>query len=406
MKPQLKGSVFGGILLITGSCVGSGMLALPVVTGIAGLGPSLVMFFLAWAFMTTTALFLVEVNGWFTERVNYISMVTKVLGRFARFICWITYLLLFYSLLVAYIALSGQHFSSLFSWLFSMNISSVIASIFFVCIFGWLVLMGTRYVDFCNRWLMLLKILAFLFLVGFGSQYVEIPKLQYVDIKYSLFSLPLLIISFGFHNMIPSLNHYLGGDSKRVKQAIIGGSLFTFAIYIIWEVIALGILPQTGPYGFTSALKKGSDAAQVIKEYMQASEVGYSAQILALFAILTSFLAQTLSLAHFLGDGLRFKNKDSLGLVVLALAPPLMFEVINPHIFYQSLKFAGGICAVILFGILPAMMIWKGRYQLKLQSTFATFGGRLWICLIGFFALFIFIYQISSMLGFDFFPHP
>ena len=61
---EKHGSILGGMLLITGSCIGAGMLGLPILTGLAGFYPTLVMFFLAWAFMTTTALLLVEVNGW------------------------------------------------------------------------------------------------------------------------------------------------------------------------------------------------------------------------------------------------------------------------------------------------------------------------------------------------------
>jgi tyrosine-specific transport protein len=39
------GSIFGGVLLIAGSCIGAGMLGLPIITGIAGFFPSLLMFF-------------------------------------------------------------------------------------------------------------------------------------------------------------------------------------------------------------------------------------------------------------------------------------------------------------------------------------------------------------------------
>ena len=40
---EKKGSVIGGMLLITGSCVGAGMLGLPIVTGLVGFFPSLIL---------------------------------------------------------------------------------------------------------------------------------------------------------------------------------------------------------------------------------------------------------------------------------------------------------------------------------------------------------------------------
>nr|NGX51671.1 Tyrosine-specific transport protein [Chlamydiota bacterium] len=70
-----QGSVLGGSLLVAGSCIGAGMLALPIVTGMVGFFPSFIMFIVAWLFMTTTALLIVEVLGWFKEPVNMISMV-------------------------------------------------------------------------------------------------------------------------------------------------------------------------------------------------------------------------------------------------------------------------------------------------------------------------------------------
>ena len=404
--PSKKGSVFGGMLLIAGSCVGSGMLGLPIITGLAGFFPALIMFFIAWAFMTTTALYLVEVNSWFKERVNFITMVQKTLGKTGRVICWITYLLLFYSLSVAYIALSGSHFSSLIDWMLGLSVPKVVASIFFVFVFGSLVTMGTRSVDLFNRALMFVKIGAFLVLIFVGASYVQLEKLEYVKMDYALFALPILIISFGFQNMIPSLNHYMGGDTKRVRQAIIGGSLFAFAIYILWEILALGILSPDGKLGILDAFKQNLDAAQALNNIMKSSIVGISAQFLALFAILTSFLAQTLALAHFLGDGLKAKNKDSFALVALALIPPLIFEMVYPNIFYQAMNFAGGFCAVILFGILPAAMLWKGRYSQKMKSPFPARGGRVAISFVGIFAFFMVVYQLSNMLGLYFFPHP
>ena len=42
---EKSGSVLGGMLLIAGSCIGAGMLGLPILTGLSGLMPSLFMFF-------------------------------------------------------------------------------------------------------------------------------------------------------------------------------------------------------------------------------------------------------------------------------------------------------------------------------------------------------------------------
>ena len=108
------GTFIGGILLIAGSCIGAGMLALPIMTGLSGFFPSLVMFLIAWGFMTITGLLMVEVNSSFDARVNIGSMAERAFGKTGRYLSWILYLFLFYSLLVAYISGSGSLSSTYF----------------------------------------------------------------------------------------------------------------------------------------------------------------------------------------------------------------------------------------------------------------------------------------------------
>lgn len=402
---EKKGSVIGGVLLITGSCVGAGMLGLPIITGLVGFYPSLLLFAIACFFMTSTALLVVEVDQWFEGRTNFITMVTSLLGPVGRVACWFLYLFLFYAILVAYIAGSGQHFAALFK----SSLPVWVGSVLFVILFGWVVYLGTRPVDLLNRGLMFAKILVYLILVGVGFQYVSPGLLTYVDVKYSFFALPLLIISFGFQNMIPTLSHYLGGDIKRIKQSIIGGALFTLLIYIFWQIIALGSLPIDGDNGILSSFKKGVDAAVALQNQVNSAWIGTFASLLAFVAILTSFLAQTLTLVHFLGDGMRIKHdghKENIGLCLLALVPPLVFAIINPSIFYKALNFAGGICAVVIFGVFPVLMVWRGRYFLDQEYDYRVRGGKPLLGVLFFIAIFIVFYQLTVMLGLSIFPVP
>ncbi len=395
-----EGSVLGGILLIAGSCIGAGMLGLPILTGLAGFFPSLIMFFIAGFFMTMTALLLIEVTQRHPEQANYLTMTEKSLGRFGKLICWVFYLFVFYALLVAYIAASGNHVSSI------LPISSPLASLFFVALFGSVVFLGTRKVDLTNRFLMFGKILSYLALLALGATYIQPKLLDYTDARYTLFSLPILIISFGFHNMIPILSDYLGRDVKRMKQAILGGALLTFVIYLFWQIVALGTLPVKGDTGIFASYKKGIDAAQALSS-LHSPWIGTSATLLAFFAILTSFLAQTLSLTHFLADGFKLHRgkKENIFLILITLLPPLFFAILNPAIFYTALNFAGGICAVILFGILPVLMVWKDRRGSE-PLPYTVFGGNALLFCLFFIALFIVFYQTTQMFGFKLFPTP
>ncbi len=405
---QQKGSVVGGMLLIGGSCIGAGMLGLPILTGLAGFVPSIGMFLLAWGFMTLTGLLLVEVNGWFKAQVNLVSMVGHTLGRVGRIMSWVLYLFLFYSLLVAYISGSGGLSTTILRACCSLPLPAWVGSFFFVLLFGLVVYRGTRPVDLWNRVLMVGKILSYVGMVALGIKHVTPHLLERTAPSYVFFSLPILVISFGFHNMIPSLTAYMKNDLKRVRLTILGGSFFALLVYLIWEFVVLGIVPLEGTFGIIDSLRHDYEASQSLTGILGSSWVSTFAQGLAFFAILTSFLAQSLSLVHFLADGfdVSYQKKENVWLCLAALGPPLIFSLIYPQLFFKALNFAGGICAVILFGIIPACMAWIGRYQKKIESSYQVAGGKPLLIAIFLFSCFILFFQLASMMGADFIRKP
>jgi tyrosine-specific transport protein len=403
---QKQGSVIGGMLLIVGSCIGAGMLGLPIVTGISGFFPSLAMFFCGWLFMTSTALLLVEVNGWFSHKVNLLTMTEQALGKWGKGVCWVTYLFLFYALLVAYISGIGNLCATFFKSSLHVPFPAWLGSLIFVLLFGWVIYLGTRKVDLFNRGLMVGKIGFFILLVIVGVSYINPGLLSRTDPIYAPSALPLLVIAFGFHNMIPSLTAYLNGDLKKVRLTIIGGSLITFAIYLIWEVLVLGILPIGGDHGLLSSLVQGQEASQSLAAMINSPTIRTFSQGLGFFAILTSFLAQALSLVHFLSDGFKisYKKRESIGCSVLSLLPPLVLSMIYPNLFFKALNFAGGVCATILFGILPVAMVWIGRYRKATRLNYQMSGGKPVLMIIFCFALLVLFLQLSTMCGAPYIP--
>lgn len=389
--------IFGGSLLVAGSSIGAGMLALPILTGLAGFFPSIFTLALAWLFMTFTSLLLVEMNAWFSERVNFLSMIEKSLGSLGKAVCFISYLFLFYSLLVAYISASGQIFSELVEGYLGVFFPDYLVSLGFVLIFGWMVFLGTEITDFFNRFLMLGLGLAFFSMWVFGYEKIALTHLLHKDLSYLWLSLPVLVLSFGFQNMIPSISDYLKGNWSQVRLTILCGSGLIFLTYVLWEILLMGIVPFSGEGGILSIYEEQKEASAALS--MQS--IGPFARAFAFFAIVTSFLAQTLTLMHFLADALQssFKRKNRFFLVLLTLFPPLVFSIIYPKIFYQAIDFAGGICAMVLFGFLPILAVWRGRYVEKISSSYQVFGGKTALILASFFALMIFLRECLNLFG-------
>nr|MCH9812222.1 hypothetical protein [bacterium] len=230
-------------------------------------------------------------------------------------------------------------------------------------------------------------------------------KLLYTNYRYTFFPLPILVISFGFHNMIPPITHYLKGDIKRVKQSILLGSLLTLSIYLLWLFITLGSIPVDGKLGIMAAHKEGFDAARALSLLYPQTITATS--ILAFTAILTSFLAQAASVVHFYCDGLSIKKKSGtpFWILLLTLLPPLLIASIGPEIFYKALDF-GGMVAVVLFGIFPILMVYKGRYIEKRESSYRLFGGKWTLAFLALFSLFILLNRALHHLGIEMFTTP
>lgn len=408
MNGHRPGTLIGGTLLIAGSCLGAGMLALPLLTGLAGFFPSLVMFLAAWTFMTLTALLMVEANGWFQGQVNLLSMVGRSLGGLGRFFCWGLYLFLFYSLLVAYISATGSFASSYFQTYISVSLPQWIGSLFFVLLFATVVYRGTRLVDHWNRFLVFGKIGAFICMVAVGISAIKPQLLLYTKPEFAIFSFPVLIIAFGYHNMIPTLMGYMQGDVQKVRTIILTGSLIALGIYLIWEFVVLGIVPPEGKWGLIESWKLGRQASDAVAGVTGVSWVSSFAGALSFFSLLSSFLAQTLALVHFLADGVGIKHikQERISICVLALLPPLILSILFPEIFIKALNFAGGICAVILFGVIPVCMVWKGRYIEKMSSSYTLLGGKPLLAAVFVTAIFILFFQISTMLDASYIPKP
>ena len=74
-------------------------------------------------------------------------------------------------------------------------------------------------------------------------------------LAYSFNSLSITIISFAFHPIIPTISKYLKYNINDIVLAILIGSSIPIFIYIVWEIILLGIIPTTGNLSISIAYK-------------------------------------------------------------------------------------------------------------------------------------------------------
>ncbi|MCC5831835.1 MAG: amino acid transporter [Chlamydiales bacterium] len=387
METSKGGHLFGGTLLVAGTSIGGGMLALPVLTAPGGFIPAIVIYMICWLFMTSTGLLYMEVFLWGKKEVNIVSMAEMTLGFPGKIFAWLLYLFLFYSLTVAYVSGGGGLVEDLFDSIGETDYPFWIGPLIFVLIFAPFVAIGAKAVDKINTVLMGGLIISFLVFVLLGVSHIEIDLLKRFNLPLALLATPVVFTAFGFQGIVPTLTNYLGRDPARAKKAIIFGSLIPLVVYIMWEGLILGVIPIKG---LEQAMAIGQSAVYPLKEIIEFPHLYLVGEFFAFFAIVTSFLGVTLSLLDFLADGLKVEKtaQTRMMLSLLIYGPPLAFAMINPYIFLSALQYAGGLGAALLLGLLPILMVWRGRYKLKYKSAYSLFGGRFVLSLLILFILF------------------
>lgn len=399
MKRHSK--LIGGVLLVSGTTIGAGMLALPVVTGMAGFMPSILLFVAYWAYMTFTAFLMLEVTLWMGTCTNLVTMAKRTLGPVGEAVSWITYLFLLYSLTTAYIAGSGPIVIDFVASLTGYTMPSWLGAIPLLVIFGYFVYKGTKSVDYVNRLLMAGLVIAYCAMVVFLTPHVEPKLLAHTDWKYLLMAVSIVATSFGFHIIIPSLSSYLDRNIPLLRKTILIGSAIPLVVYIIWEFLALGIIPLQGEYGVINGYGQGANGVHLLTGILGHSTIAMIARFFSFFAIVTSFLGVSLSLTDFLADGFKIK-KSRWGrswLYVLTFAPPLVITLIDPRAFLSALEYAGAFGVVILLGLLPALMVWWGRYYKHYDSAFRAPGGKVALALTMFLSLLVIGIEIANKTG-------
>jgi len=389
------GTLLGGTLLVAGTCIGGGVLALPVITGMSGFVPSIALYLLCWVFMASTGLLYLEVADWMEGESNIISMAEKTLGRFGKAGAWAVYLFFFYCLTIAYIAGCGSLLAEIFP------IPNWIGPIAIVAAFSPFVFSGAKVVGRLNLFLMLGLALSYFAFILTGYQFVSVERLAQKNWSLSFVALPVIFAAFGYQGIIPTLNSYFHRNLPKTRQAILLGSFLPLIFYVVWQWLILGIVPADGEGGLAEALDKGYNAVHPLKTILGSSHVYVIGQFFAFFALSTSFFGVTLGLQDFLADGLKVEKnrKGKLLLGAIVFIPPTVIATVNPHIFVASLNVAGGIGSALLLGLLPIMMVWSGRYRLGLPHSGMFPGKKLALCVLVLFVLIELVLELTECFG-------
>lgn len=379
-KARLYSHVCGAIMLIAGTTIGGGILALPIVTSPCGFAPSIFQILITWLAMTFTSFLLLECNLASKSNTNLISMSRQHCGKWGELIAWVSYLLLLYSLLATYISGASSILGhTLFYFTKSSPSMFLISSILIASVIC-MVSYGIKLIDHVNRLFATVGIICYILILYLMNSHIASDHLSRTTMTNLASPFPVLVTSFGFHIILPSLVRYLNRDVSLIRFSLLIGSIIPLILYIGWQIAVMGSLPAEGANSMESILTSPDQIGSLISTIAIVTKSKIIASAIHMFCmmtILTSLLGVALSLWDFLVDGFSsikwLQGKTQLS--VATFTPPVLLLIVCPNLFTSLLGYAG-IFVSILLGLLPIVMCWQGRKVANWNFNYKAPGGK------------------------------
>jgi len=402
----------GSTMLLIGTIIGAGMLALPTACAAAGFTLASTLMLFMWALSITTAFMIIEINLAFpTHTCSFNTMAEQTLGVFGKIVTWISYLSLLYIITVAYIAGASDTITTTLTPMLGTKAPSWSIAIPFTLILGAAVFWSTKSVDFFNRGLISLKSFLLIAALTLILPHVDINKLiadQHIEqTKYLWMAAPTFLTAFTYHFVIPSLRIYIGEKPRELKWIVVLGTTFSLILYLLWLTATLGTVPLIGNNSFTSwAQSNGSvgEFTKIVTVILNNKWVTSCIYSFTNIALTTSFLGVTLGLFDFLADGFKRPNTrfGRLQTAGLTFVPPLLFALLYLKGFEKAVNCAA-LFAAILVVILPALMLYRLRKKSNLKSPYRMCGGNALIAAVILVGIALLI--LSIMVSFNLLPN-
>jgi tyrosine-specific transport protein len=399
MLTERDSKVFGGTMLIAGTSIGAAILAMPIMTGLFGFYGTVAIMLGCWLFMYWTALLILEASLCFPDGASFISMARETLGKTGSVITWVCFLLLFYSLVAAYLSGSGRIIIDSLEGFLHVKLPPFLDILPLLLIFAPFIYFGLSVVDKLNRYLMIAMFLAYAVITLWMLPKANIGYLSYTNWSFSLLSFSVVVTSFGYHVIIPTLVTYLDRDVKRVKKCLFYGSLIPLLIYFLWEMSILGVVPVGGTNGLAEAFMLDMPLAKLLRIHTGHDFIASLARGFSIFAIVTSFLGVAQGLFDFLKDGIKAgtSHKKKFAAFLLTFVPPIIFIIGFESGFIALLEYAGALVSIIL-GIIPILIVWRLRQSKEHNPKYRAKGNR-WALISGiaFFAFVVLLVLLKNL---------
>ncbi|MEF1289878.1 amino acid permease [Vibrio sp. M260118] len=379
--------LLGSALIISGTALGAGMLAIPMVLAQFGLIYGTLLMLLIWFGTTYSALVLLEATIKSGGGLGLNSIARKTLGKGGQLVSNGLLYALLICLLMAYI-LGAADLLAKGANSIGVELSFTRSQVLFTLVMGAVVACGTGVIDKLNRALFLVMIASLVV-----TLFVLIPELSAANLTQVsnhdhlglIQTSAVLFTSFGFMVVIPSLVSYNdGATDKQLRNMVIIGSVIPLFCYLCWLFAVVGNLAP-------EQLREFASVSELIAGFEHdAPWIGTVLSVFTGLALLTSFFGVAMSLFHQNSDAFK---QNRLITYVITFVLPLIGAILAADQFLSVLAYAG-IILVFLAVFVPMAMVYKLRLAGTLAERYTAEGGSVMMVFGLGFGLFLLISQL------------
>lgn len=360
-------AILGGTMIVAGTAIGAGMLALPMISAGMWFYWSVALLLISWFCMLRSSQAILEVNLHFEPGHSLHTLVRELLGPFWSTLNGLAVAFVLYTLVYAYVSGGGSVVQQSLTPLLGTAPPRLIASLLFALLLAACVWWSSKAVDRLSVLLMGGMALSFLLSISGMIGHIRLESL--LDLQGSggqaIFiwgAVSTYLTSFCFHASVPSLVKYLGKDARIINACLRYGTLIALICYLSWIVAADGNIPREQ---FKAVIAAGGNVGDLVA----AAGSNLGSRILlrlleafSLLAVATSFLGAGLGLFDYMADLCDFDDSrpGRTKTLLITFAPPIICGLIWPNGFLLAIGWAG-LAASIWSVIVPALLLRAGR---------------------------------------------
>ncbi len=330
----MKSNFWIAVFALVGTTIGAGIFGLPYVFSKAGFLLGFLELLLLVFVVALIQQILGEIALRTPGRARLVSYAAGYLGYAWRTSVMISVLLGGIGVMLVYIILGGEFLGGL------IGRSAFDGSVAFFAVWFLAVLMRPRTFGRAEFYVSFAVILIIVLISLFNAGYVDLNNFKNFNLKNVLLPYGVILFAITGYTVIPEMEDILGSEKRRLRKAVIYGTLIPPLVYLIFIFAVLGVSgPLTSPEA-VSGLAKTLNSAFILK----------LGSFLGLLAVFGAALSHGVYLKETLWYDLKLNKWLSW---VLTGAAPLLLFLAGARGFIEVI----GLVGALFFGFQAAVIL-------------------------------------------------